>query len=860
MKRLIIGSLVLLFCISIPTTWAQSFKLDDYEHFLQSNQNLSAPEFLARYQPEQPFFKNRGHETIMDDVAYLDSIQIKYRLTEDELQLLKDNHFMVSERLSFGNFDHAMHDIYEKDLPVFVTSDAILYALHYSYDKILQDIEIVLLEKKLSEVLEAMHRSLPALVAQYSDVPRLADPLADVDLYVTMAKSLLAEKQLEPSLAGTKGVDELWQAIEAEKMTNMPLFSERLRKLDFSQFTVRGHYTNEFWDENGQRRTLGPYFQAMMWLGRMDFMLTPPPENPWEQPWTREEIRRMNLGAVLLNELVDLAAVRPLLQEIDTILTFLVNESDNLTPDELSQIVQDQGVNAGVLLDDATYDAFQAALKANSTSAQKILSSIMLMDPTDPNPGELPVSFRLMGQRFIIDSYVFANVVFDRIVYNGQKIWRPMPDPLDAMFALGNDNALPLLKDELEQYKYSSQLEALRYLVDAYDDAFWSQSLYNVWLDGIRSLNPIEDASHYPFFMQTAAWQQQKLNTQLSSWTQLRHDNLLYAKQSYTGGTGCAYPHSFVEPYPELYENLAAFSRKALSFFGSYDSDSWLSQRIIDFFEGMEPVMTKLSGLARKEIAGQAFSEQEIDWLQRMLFREMGSGAPPFSGWYADLYYRLRDYGISNYEGSDYLVADVHTQPTDQNGAMVGHVLHVGVGKINLGVFIADAPSADFQPMAYVGAVMSYYEEITKNFKRFTDKEWGDKVKAGKLPQRPDWVNIYLADAKGNRFGAGRELPALSYTGVNEQPQQPDDFLTLQNYPNPFNPGTTISYTLPQSGRVQLAIYDVLGRQLEMLFDQRQGAGTYTIDWQAGDLSSGVYFARLVTAESVKTIKMMLIK
>jgi hypothetical protein len=59
---------------------------------------------------------------------------------------------------------------------------------------------------------------------------------------------------------------------------------------------------------------------------------------------------------------------------------------------------------------------------------------------------------------------------------------------------------------------------------------------------------------------------------------------------------------------------------------------------------------------------------------------------------------------------------------------------------------------------------------------------------------------------------------------------------------------------------VQLAIYDVLGRQLEMLFDQRQGAGTYTIDWQAGDLSSGVYFARLVTAESVKTIKMMLIK
>ena len=98
-------------------------------------------------------------------------------------------------------------------------------------------------------------------------------------------------------------VDAIWNAIQAEQLVNMPLFSERNRKLDFSQFTVRGHYAAPFWGETGQR-TLGDYFKAMMWLGRMDFLLTPPPENPWELPWGREEIRRMNLGAVMLNELV----------------------------------------------------------------------------------------------------------------------------------------------------------------------------------------------------------------------------------------------------------------------------------------------------------------------------------------------------------------------------------------------------------------------------------------------------------------------------------------------------------------------------------------------------------------------------
>ncbi len=67
--------------------------------------------------------------------------------------------------------------------------------------------------------------------------------------------------------------------------------------------------------------------------------------------------------------------------------------------------------------------------------------------------------------------------------------------------------------------------------------------------------------------MQTTAWHHEKLNTQLTSWAQLRHDNILYGKQSYTGGTGCSYPYTYVEPYPELYAQLALFAEKAGAFF-----------------------------------------------------------------------------------------------------------------------------------------------------------------------------------------------------------------------------------------------------------------------------------------------------
>ena len=95
------------------------------------------------------------------------------------------------------------------------------------------------------------------------------------------------------------------------------------------------------------------------------------------------------------------------------------------------------------------------------------------------------------------------------------KVMRMLPSTLDVLFALGNNAADQLLKPDLDQYKYSSNLSALRYLIDSYDPGFWQSTIYDGWLNSIRALNPPADRSSLPPFMQTAAWWQEKMNTQL---------------------------------------------------------------------------------------------------------------------------------------------------------------------------------------------------------------------------------------------------------------------------------------------------------------------------------------------------------
>ena len=93
----------------------------------------------------------------------------------------------------------------------------------------------------------------------------------------------------------------------------------------------------------------------------------------------------------------------------------------------------------------------------------------------------------------------------------------------------------------------------------------------------------------------------------------------------------------------------------------------------------------------------------------------------------------------------------------------------------------------------------------------------------------------------------------------------PEKYSLSQNYPNPFNPSTVISYTLPSSvkgemSNVKLVVYDVLGREVATLVNKEQQAGRYEVQFDASNLTSGIYFYKLQSGGFLKTMKMLLLR
>lgn len=846
------GLSIYLFIVFCTLARAQdNFDLEDYKQYLELNKDLTTEQLSGRFQLNHSYRAQIDFDPTA--AAYLDNIKIKYDLTLDELATIREYGFMVTERVNLQSFGMTFLDIYVKDLPIFISTDAILFALHMSYDAILQEIEISTLIQKLQTALQSMHEYWPTLNLEFNQIAGMLPSLQDLDVYLTVARSLL-----EGGVVSTKGenndiVDELLQLITAEQPAWYPLFNETERLLDFSQYKPRGHYTDS--------KRLENYFKAMIWLGRTEFRLTPPVEPGGPPP---PDVTREIVDAYLVRLCAEQSGAIQLLAEIDQIIQFMVGESDNVTLEHLQLLAGEIDLTSPAqLLAPQVKQKFQQALADKSFALQRINSQILFSNPMNPEQIKPPSAFLLFGQRFMVDSFIMSNVVYDKIIFQDRKIWRDLPSSLDALFVLGNNAALPLLKAELDEFKYAANLNALRFLIDSYKTDFWQSSLTNVWLNAIRQLNMQSQFELLPQFMQTGAWQQEKMNTQLAAWAELRHDNFLYAKQSYTGGAVCSYPFSFLEPYPQFYATIKLFAEKAHSFFTTQTfTDDAAKYHLLSFFQNMAATLDTLTEIAAKELQRIPFTQQETDFLKGMLYDQRVNCVPVYAGWYPRLFY----FSQQDVENIDFLVADVHTAPTDEVGNLIGKILHVGTGCVNLGVFVVE--NADGGSRAYVGPVMSYHEHVTLNFERLTDLDW-QKLFYQNPPSRPDWINLYLIGKSGRKRPSGRIL----VTSVdNDQPDQPLPETTLlrQNYPNPFNAGTVISFDVPYlkgggNEKVALAIYNLQGRLVKTLVDERLAPGTYLLRWDGNQdnglaVASGIYFLQLKIGVQVNLQKMTILR
>jgi hypothetical protein len=281
--------------------------------------------------------------------------------------------------------------------------------------------------------------------------------------------------------------------------------------------------------------------------------------------------------------------------------------------------------------------------------------------------------------------------------------------------------------------------------------------------------------SRLPEAMRTRAWAMKNLNTQLGSWTELRHDTILYAKQSYTEPLACGYPDGFVEPVPEFWRRMrllaevTATNIMALPFSGTLVGPgpnpggagsglSWDFPKVYDLGEIKATLagflgnfglrMRTLEEISNQELEQKPLTAAQTEFLQDVVERTIDYvGQRRWNGWYPGIYYTspyagAREDSKTECDIWDPLVADVHTDLPDPIVGDPGAVIHEGVGNVHLLMIAVDnGPDR----MVYAGPVYSHYEFELPGVARMADSEWKSGLSSGQRRPSPPWTESFLA-------------------------------------------------------------------------------------------------------------------
>jgi len=223
--------------------------------------------------------------------------------------------------------------------------------------------------------------------------------------------------------------------------------------------------------------------------------------------------------------------------------------------------------------------------------------------------------------------------------------------------------------------------------------------------------------------MQTNAWQDKELSTSLASWTELRHDTILYAKQSYTAKTtAMPFPSKekevvgYVEPLPDFYARLLALTKmtnQGLDEMGVLDPVS--KSRL----ENLEDILSRLQEISEKELENKKLIDEDYEFIKNF--------GDQLEGTIADVDEKARKTTV---------VADVHTDSNTET------VLEEGVGNVDMLVVAYKLPSGKI--LLGAGPVMSYYEFKQPMSDRLTDEKWREMLEANP-PKRPEWASTYIS-------------------------------------------------------------------------------------------------------------------
>ena len=643
--------------------------------------------------------------------------------SKDARDLLAKNGFVVVPGPGTDLFHEAYAQLKYGQVPIVVTSDSVLHLYHVLFDNTLMEIEEAYLFDDLTALLKGLLESTEGRLA----LEGRGDLLVEADT-ATLAYLAVAMRLLDPDTDPPEAVADVVEAelklIEAHAGPEMsPLFGY---KEDYSQYVPRGHYTRSI--------HLKRYFVSMMWLGRMTFLLKGRTDEIKNALVDGPMADRQTVQALLISE--DLAGNRELLgrwERIYTVTSFFVGPADDLTARDYTEAYATVRAESGTrdittkpFLDGARW--FMAKRRSpliyGGTGDAAVPPGATLDDLLDQTKG-----LRVMGQRFVPDSFLMGRLV--NLKYTGSA--RPFtmadqirvfPRGLDVMQLLGSGRARAILDEEGDTAyaDYDARIADLKAIFAEFDPGDWHQNLYWAWLASLRTLLAPCDAG-YPTFMQTEAYTDKALNTALASWSQLRHDTILYAKQSYTPRATAVRPPSsvvpgYVEPLPGLYAELAALNamtRDGLKSLGV------LSDKMDARFGGADRILRTLLELSVKELKSEPLSDDDLRFI-----RDFGDQLSTAVGDLTDESKRTT------------VVADVHS---DLNTRLA---LEEATGRIDLMWVVWKTPDGDV--IAGAGPVLSHYEFKHPMSDRLTDEAWREMVKKA-APERAPWTKRFAPEA-----------------------------------------------------------------------------------------------------------------
>ena len=599
-----------------------------------------------------------------------------YYFNDEQIKMLSDNYFFVDK--SYGSYE--FFEVYENNRYYyesnFVTVDSLMHTYHLFFSHLLKNLE----KTKLSEAVSKMSTKMyEKSLEQLKDAKGTNfQEAAERNVAFFAVANLLMENEIEADdkilEIANKEVAKINAASGIEKC-ELTGSDE-----DYSQYKPRGYYDND--------ELLRKYFKVMMWYGRIQF---------------NSKDNEMIKSAALMNIALNEAGLNEW-KDVYDITSFFVGTSDDLCFYEYYPLLQEV-YGTGVTTKDIignTEKYNSLVVKVKELSVPSINSIPIKMGEDNEIQG-----FRFMGQRFTIDAMIMQKLIYSAVEKKSDGTLRMLPDVLDVTASFGSEISYDLLKEQgdFEYERYKDNLDKLINELST-DEAKENleTSLYGNWISTLKPLLS-KKGKGYPMFMQNDAWAKKDIECFAGSYTELKHDTVLYAKQVMAEMGGGDIPEyddrGYVQPEPLVYERfkfLADETRDGLKDRGL------LSSQDEENLKRLSELSKSLYDISIKELNDEVLSDEEYDFI-----REYGGTLEHF--WYDVMSYDTGDEEINTEKYQASLVVDVATDPN-------GQVLEMGTGRpCTIYVIV----NVDGKVKIAKGSVYSFYQFAWPLEDRLTD-------------------------------------------------------------------------------------------------------------------------------------------